>query len=471
MAWNVKDTEIKNSILLPITDPVDDYMVVLRSNKPCNKTIKVDKQGNWDISSYQRHYEFEFFKLPITNIDQLLSDMQHLRRSNLFFFVYGEPTAYALENATEKLKRRSISREDQPSTLQTRSAALLVFDIDSLILPGLTYDAAGARMVVNHMIKQGLAQLEDVRLIYYWTSKAGKTENTANCRIIGICESTASLKAIKAWAGASGCVDIKIYDPQQPIYISDPTFTPRSAAPIHPDARIGIIEGSSEEIAAIPEVTEDKPKDSQTPDDPRDDVLLAKLYEQGLVKGKIQPGKYDITCPWVHEHTGQADTGTVFMLPNYSGFSQHAFKCQHEHCSDRDLADLQAALDMQMDHAECKIMSDMKDDDGSADALIQRYAYFKDQDKFYDFVTSQILKIEAINRTYGWTHMRPQASTLLFRRPDLIKADSMVYLPGRPRVTTWKNMTVINIWKDEQYIVPKAGNAQIWLDHLRYLMD
>lgn len=474
MAWNTKDRELSDSILLPIDNPIEDYVTVLCSNKPCNKNIKITPDGDWEISSYQKHYKFKFFKLPITTIDQLLADMQQLRRSTHYFFVYGAPTAYAIENSdSSELKRRARSREDQPATLTeiARAASLIVFDIDALILPKLTYDEAGARLVVDELIARGLTQLEATRLIYYWTSKAGKDPTMANCRIIGICESPATLETIKAWAAGSGIVDIKIYDPQQPIYISDPVITPRAACPVLPENRIGIIDGEYDEIAELPAVLFKAKPDVQTPDDPEDDVILAKLYEMKLVKEKLNPGKYDITCPWVHEHTNESDSGTVFMLPNYSGFSQHAFRCQHEHCDGRDLADLQAALDIDLDHEEIDLITDAKDDDGSADCLVRRYIYHKDQDKFYDLVTGQVLKIESVNRTYAHIHMRPLATTLMFRRPDLIKADNMAYIPGQPRITKWNGMLVINMWKYEQHIKPIEGDPEPWLSHLSYLMD
>jgi len=469
MAWKTKDGELSSSLLLPINDPIEDYITVLRSNKPCNKTIKIDKEGNWEVSSYQKHYQFQFYKLPITTIEQLLVDMEQLRRCSYYFFVYGAPTPYAVEHGdTDLLKRRSVSREDQPATLIARAASLIVFDIDALILPGLTYDEAGAREVVKVLVKRGLTQLENTKLIYYWTSKAGKIPNQANIRIIGICESAATLETIKAWASTSGIVDAKIYDPQQPIYISDPVITPRAKCPIKQEDRIGMIDGEYEEIAELPKIKFEQQESAQTPDDPKDDVILAKLYEHGYVKSKLNPGKYDITCPWVHEHSNETDSGTIFMLPNYSGFSQHAFRCQHEHCANRDL---QAALDINLDVDDAEFITEAKDDDGSADALVRRYIYHKDADRFYDLVTGQVLKIESINRTYAHIHMRPLATTLMFRRPDLIKADNMAYIPGQPRITTWNGLVIINMWKDEVHVTPVKGDPKPWLDHLSYLMD
>lgn len=45
---------------------------------------------------------------------------------------------------------------------------------------------------------------------------------------------------------------------------------------------------------------------------PQINPVLQRLKERGLVKQKLGFGKYDITCPWAHQHTDQADTGAVY---------------------------------------------------------------------------------------------------------------------------------------------------------------
>ena len=72
---------------------------------------------------------------------------------------------------------------------------------------------------------------------------------------------------------------------------------------------------------------------------PTTNPVLDKLKERGMVKRKLGEGKYEITCPWKHQHTDQADTGAVYWEPD----EKHpigAFKCQHGHCAGRDIKDL-----------------------------------------------------------------------------------------------------------------------------------
>ena len=43
---------------------------------------------------------------------------------------------------------------------------------------------------------------------------------------------------------------------------------------------------------------------------------LLALRNRGLYKVPLGEGKHDITCPWVQEHTNQADGGTAYFEPD-----------------------------------------------------------------------------------------------------------------------------------------------------------
>lgn len=55
------------------------------------------------------------------------------------------------------------------------------------------------------------------------------------------------------------------------------------------------------------------------------------------IKSKLSSGKYDITCPWVDEHTGGDDSGTAAWT---NADLSIGFKCHHGHCHDRTGKDL-----------------------------------------------------------------------------------------------------------------------------------
>jgi len=51
-------------------------------------------------------------------------------------------------------------------------------------------------------------------------------------------------------------------------------------------------------------------------------------------------GGHRIVCPWVHEHTDEDPTGTVYFEPSEENAWSGGFKCHHGHCQQRTIADL-----------------------------------------------------------------------------------------------------------------------------------
>jgi len=69
----------------------------------------------------------------------------------------------------------------------------------------------------------------------------------------------------------------------------------------------------------------------------RDPVLTA-FDERGVEWHKTRDeGRYAIRCPWVSQHTGGRDDGSVYLAPA-------GYKCWHGHCADRTFADLREYL-------------------------------------------------------------------------------------------------------------------------------
>jgi len=79
---------------------------------------------------------------------------------------------------------------------------------------------------------------------------------------------------------------------------------------------------------------------------PKHDPIVDALIELNLFKYEHphKLGAIEITCPWVHEHSHNADNGSMYFQPGYTfGDTQYefgAYVCQHEHCKDRGLSDL-----------------------------------------------------------------------------------------------------------------------------------
>lgn len=58
--------------------------------------------------------------------------------------------------------------------------------------------------------------------------------------------------------------------------------------------------------------------------------VIAAIKARGLYKTPLGSGKHDMTCPWVHEHTGELDSGTAYFEPDEL-YPLGGFCCQHSH--------------------------------------------------------------------------------------------------------------------------------------------
>jgi len=86
---------------------------------------------------------------------------------------------------------------------------------------------------------------------------------------------------------------------------------------------------------------------------PNENAVLVALRDRGLYKAPLGEGKHGITCPWVQEHTGQADNGTAYFEPD-DLWPIGGFKCLHGHCVGRHVRDLLRMLDIEPSAARMK---------------------------------------------------------------------------------------------------------------------
>jgi hypothetical protein len=69
--------------------------------------------------------------------------------------------------------------------------------------------------------------------------------------------------------------------------------------------------------------------------------VVAALKARGLYKTPLGSGRHDMTCPWVHEHTDELDTGAAYFEPDEL-YPVGGFCCQHSH---RDKYHIRALLE------------------------------------------------------------------------------------------------------------------------------
>lgn len=68
-----------------------------------------------------------------------------------------------------------------------------------------------------------------------------------------------------------------------------------------------------------------------------------KFLDQRNMLKRHEPdpsGWTEMTCPWVDDHTGRADTGAAIREPAAENDFYGAFRCHHGHCIDRGWAEL-----------------------------------------------------------------------------------------------------------------------------------
>ena len=86
---------------------------------------------------------------------------------------------------------------------------------------------------------------------------------------------------------------------------------------------------------------------------PSVNIVVESLRARSLLKSEIEPGKYDITCPWTEEHTDQVDSGACYWEPDDER-PIGSFKCQHAHCQGRIISDLLEYLGVEPEDAYMK---------------------------------------------------------------------------------------------------------------------
>ncbi len=91
---------------------------------------------------------------------------------------------------------------------------------------------------------------------------------------------------------------------------------------------------------------------------PSENPVLAALRDRGLYKDQISPGKHDVTCPWVGEHTDAIDGGTAYFEPN-ADYPSGGFKCQHSHGERYHLKDLAEFLNIAPEAARGRARIDL----------------------------------------------------------------------------------------------------------------
>lgn len=86
---------------------------------------------------------------------------------------------------------------------------------------------------------------------------------------------------------------------------------------------------------------------------PSENPVITALRARNLYKAPLGSGKHDITCPWVSEHTGGADSGAAYFEPDGT-WPVGGFKCLHSHGNQYRMRDLLQHLNVSIAAARMK---------------------------------------------------------------------------------------------------------------------
>lgn len=106
-----------------------------------------------------------------------------------------------------------------------------------------------------------------------------------------------------------------------------------------------------------PRSTDDRGNSVFTPM-PGENPVLTALRQKGLYKRQIAPGKHEITCPWVSEHTDALDSGAAYFEPD-ADHPIGGFDCKHSHGEHYHISQLLDFLDLKADRARGKARIDI----------------------------------------------------------------------------------------------------------------
>ena len=224
------------------------------------------------------------------------------------------------------------------------------------------------------------------------------------------------------------------------------------------------------------------------------DPLFQAMARLGLVIGgprRTDMGwTFDLICPWVHEHTLRATTGTAYAP------GVERFKCQHGHCIDRTPGDLKPRLDEMLREDShglvglAQIAGEVEFDvvDPATvplpDQLIRRetkaerdffarFVYLRPKDAFWDMDRQIQVENRDIERWTSALHnVLPDVGTeraprklaphkWFLRDPRGRCVDGLIDWPGQPEIVRESGQVLANRWQPLPRPLARVREAEV----------
>lgn len=201
---------------------------------------------------------------------------------------------------------------------------------------------------------------------------------------------------------------------------------------------------------------EAKRKNKSSSNDAKDVEHL--LLEVVTVKAAKSSGVYDITCPWINQHTANDDSGTaVFTNADLS----LGFKCHHGHCEKKTGKHLiewieqrnpgwgkklnQWQVEKRMtDHTNTNTPTNLSQPNEIKNPISDN-VFVADQNKFYDTKKRIWFSVEAFKNMFCHIDRKILEAALIDQKVK--KVDSIDYRPGLKSIFQDGETTYVNSWK------------------------
>lgn len=417
------------------------------------KTYRKNDKGVIEVEGYGRA---KTFTAEIIDIDSKGRWLEALRKRAETFVVLGAPINW---RPNEKKRRLSQARDGAEATLSDVPRALMPVDIDAIDFE------PWAKIDDGEMFAQELLErlgIKGVRCVWHLTSGHGFFKRYRARLWLELSE-PATAEQMRAWAKsrwgdekidvdgkAKNLVDFSVYQPQQPIYTSDPVLEDGIESPVR--RRVGFIDGDSLTIDVAVTTTKARKKKGAP-----DDENITKLDRAGLYIKRLKPGQHCVRCPWEDAHTGpERDDDTFYFEPHFNGHDIPAYKCHHDSCADKQWHHVLDWLG--------------EDTDGIEEKKAPNWVYVHRLKCFWDARDGSLVERESYDTTHAGVGGRGKPSDRFIAMKRSEKADAVEFLPGGDRFIARGRLRILNTYVDQRISPDETIDVAPWIEHLEWLV-
>jgi hypothetical protein len=241
-----------------------DFITVLKSlDKPLAKTIARATNGELEIRTNAKAYEYSGDEKPVVDIYSLGAALDEVSTHTHRCVVRGK----IADTADRARMRRLIHDREEDgaevkATLEEAPHRWLLLDVDNIKAPPDFDPLANAADTVA-VVKSALPlPFKDVTCWYQLTSGAG-VKPDIRIRLGFWLNRALSNEELKLWLAKSP-IDKSLFSANQPHYTATPIIAPRAVDPLAGRPRSGIIRGAVD-VVPVPEITAPEVPQSESP--------------------------------------------------------------------------------------------------------------------------------------------------------------------------------------------------------------